>query len=298
VLGLGAAALVLAAGGVAAALVLGQPNDASASVAVTTAATQTIDAQSSDMSMTMDMSVMGMHESVSANGAFDFAHYTGTLTMNIAAAGQQLSEQAIYDGPTIYVNVSGLVAGGLPNGKQWVSADIGQFESATNGFGNMSTFGDPATMLQQLQSAGGTVTSLGPTTYEGSSVTEYSVSIPPSVLEGEMGRVPSSLQQGLSGVNLPDIEADVYIGSDNLLKAIHMPMTFSVAGQSMSMDMTMSFSNYGTPVSVTPPPANEVMPLSQLGGALGGGNTGTTGSAGSAGSTGSSGSTGNSGVFF
>lgn len=293
VLGLGAAALVLVAGGVAAALVLGQPSNASASEAVTTAATQTINAQSSDMSMTMDMSVLGMHESVTANGAFDFAHYTGNMSINVNVGGKQLTEQAIYDGSTMYVNILGAL-GGVPSGKQWVSVDLGQLESATNGLGNMSTFGDPATMLQQLQSAGGTVTSLGPTTYEGSSVTEYSVTIPPSVLQGEMGHLPASLQQGMSGLTLPDVTADVYISPDHLLKAIYMPMSFSVGGQSMTVDMTMSFSNYGTPVTVTPPPAAEVEPLSQLGGALGG-NTGTTGNTGM---TGSSGNSGNTGAFL
>ena len=269
VLGIGAAALLLIGAGVSAALVLGGPNNASAaSEAVTTAATQTINAQSADMSMSMDMSIMGTQESITANGAFDFAQHTGTLTMNIPAGGKQLTEQAIYDGSTVYVNIGGLL-GGLTQGKQWVSADIGQLESGASGLGGMNTFGDPAAMLQQLQSIGGTVTSLGPTTYDGTSVTEYSVSIPPSALKGEIGQLPSSLQQGLSGVTLPDIKADVYITPDNLLKAMYMPMSFSADGQSMSMDMTMSFSNYGTPVTVTPPPASQVLPLSQLGGALG-----------------------------
>ncbi len=272
VLGIGAAALLLVAGGVAAALVLGQPNSASASEAVATAATQTINSQSADMSMSMNMSVMGMQESITATGAFDFADHTGTLTMNIPAGGQQLTEQAIYDGSTVYVNMGGLLGGlaqGLTQGKQWVSADIGQLESGSGGLGGMNAFGNPAAMLQQLQSAGGTVTSLGPTTYDGTSVTEYSVDIPPSVLQGEMGHLPASLQQGLSGVNIPDIKSDVYITSDNLLKAIHMPMSFSAAGQSMSMDMTISFSNYGTPVTVTPPPASEVIPLSPARGRAG-----------------------------
>ncbi len=208
------------------------------------------------------------------------------MTVNYPVGGTQITEQAIYDGSTIYVNL-GSMFGGLTQGKQWVSADLSQFGSSGNAASGLNAFGDPAGMLQQLQSIGGTVTSLGPTTYEGTSVTQYAVSIPPSALLHQMGSLSPSEQQGLSGVNLPTITADVYITGDGLLKAMHMPMSFSADGQSVSMDLTMSFSNYGTPVTVTAPPASEVIPLSQLGSSLGGGL-----SAGNSGSTGNTGNTG------
>jgi hypothetical protein len=292
VLAVGAAALVLVAGGVAAALVLGQSGNASAEEAVATAATQTLNAQSADMSMSMDMSFMSVHETITGTGAFDYPDRTGTMTMTIPVAGVQHTEQAIYDGSTIYVNVGDLSAG-LPSGKQWISEDISKIESAAGGLdGGTNTFGDPAAMLQRLQSIGGTVNSLGPTTYDGTPVTEYSATLPASVLEGEIGQLPASLQKEISGLNFPNITMDVYIAHDNLLKAMHMPMSFSVSGQTISMDMTMSFSNYGTPVSVTPPPASEVEPLGQFPGNLGLGNTGSTGN------TGNSGTSGNTGAIF
>jgi hypothetical protein len=290
-LALCAAALVLVAGGIGATLTLGQSNNASASEAVAQAATQTINAQSADMSMSMNLSLLGQQESFSGSGAFDFAHHTGSMTISYPVQGTPITEQAIYDGSTVYVNL-GSMFGGLTQGKQWVSADLSQFQSAGSAASGLNAFGDPAAMLQQLQSIGGTVTSRGPATYDGTSVTHYAVSIPPSALLKQMGPLSSSVQKGLSAVNLPTINADVYITGDGLLKAMHMPMSFSAAGQSVSMDLTMSFSNYGTPVSVTPPPASEVIPLSQLGnglGGLGGGNTGSTGNSGNTGVLGNSG---------
>jgi hypothetical protein len=92
-------------------------------------------------------------------------------------------------------------------------------------------------------------------------------------------------------VSLPTIVGDVYVTTDGLLKAVHLPITYSIAGQTFSMDMTMTLSNYGTPVTVTPPPASQVLPFSQLPGALGSlGNSGNTGIFGSSGNSGSSGS--------
>jgi Protein of unknown function (DUF2510) len=293
VFAIGAAALLLVGGGIAAALVLGQPaGNASASEAVANAATQTIDAQSADMTMSMNMSMMGFTENVSGNGAFDFANHTANMTMNFGVAGKQFTEQAIYDGTTAYVNMGGLLGdlgSNLTQGKSWISMDLSRLESASGNPSGLGEYEDPGAMLQQLQKIGSTVTSLGATTYDGTAVTEYSVSIPSSVLQQMVGQLGSTVSKALSG-NLPNINEDVYITPDNLLKAIHMPMSFSVEGQQVSMDMTMELSNYGTAVNVTPPPASEVIPISGLGDGIGsslGGVFGNTGSTGNTGDTGS-----------
>jgi hypothetical protein len=275
--GIAAAALVLIAGGVSTAVVLGGSGNASAEEAVATAATQT-NAQSADMSMSIDVSFMGLHENVSANGSFDFAHKLGTMTMTIPVNGTQYSEQEIMDGSTVYVNVGGL-SNGLAPTKPWISVPTSQLNSSGSALNTM----DPTSLLQQLQSSGGTVTSLGPTTYQGTSVTEYAATLPASAMMGEIGKLPSSLQQSVSGLNLPDMHMNIYVTQDNLLKALSVPSySVSFSGQSMSIGMTMVLSNYGTTVNVTPPPADQVQPLSQLGGGLG--NSGSTGSTGNSGS--------------
>jgi hypothetical protein len=118
-------------------------------------------------------------------------------------------------------------------------------------------------------------------------VTEYAATLPSSALMGDIGKLPSSLQQGVAGLNLPDMHMNIYVTQDNLLKALSVPSySVSVSGATLSMDMTLVLSNYGTPVTVTPPPADQVQPLSQFGGGLGGlGNSGTTGSTGNSGSS-------------
>ena len=289
--------------------VAGQHGNAGATEAVTTAATKTLAAQSADMSMTMDISVLGHQETITGRGAFDFANQTGTFTVNLpASAGNQATEQILYDGKTVYVNVGSLLGrqgdlgSGVTQGKQWVSVDTSKFGSERGRAlgGGLDIFGNPDAMLQQLQSEGGTVTSLGPTTYDGTAVTEYSVSLPPSVLEKGMGELPSSVQPATSSGTPPSIEAKVYVASGNLLKAIDLPISYTIVGQTMSEEMTMVFSNYGTPVSVTPPPASEVIPFSKFAGGLagGGGGLGNSGNSGNTGNgpSGNSGNTGNTGT--
>jgi hypothetical protein len=146
---------------------------------------------------------------------------------------------------------------------------------------NVSTL-DATAILHQLQSVGGSVTSLGQTGYNGTPVTEYQATLPPSALESGMGALPSSSGQNTGGLDLPDMTIDIYVTQDNLLNALVVPTySFDIVGQTVSVQMTMTFSNYGTTVNATPPPADQVQPFQDFLGGLG--NSGSTGNTGSSG---------------
>lgn len=299
VLAVCATAILLVGGGGAAAFVLLAPSSASAAEAVTSAANQTVGEQSADMSLNMSISVMGFTETMTGNGAFDFSNHTGTLTATIGAAGQQVTQQAVYDGTTAYVNIGTLLAqlGGATQGKSWISMDLSGLDATAGTAAGLGPYNydNPAKLLGELQNIGGTVTSLGPQFYEGTAVTEYSVSIPSSVLQQMVDTMGPQVEQAYAG-GLPNIDEDVYVGSNDLLKGIYTPLELKVYGQEVTETMTVDFSNYGTAVSATPPPASEVIPLSQLGNDLGSGLGGSSGNTGSTGNTGDSGNTGNTGT--
>lgn len=275
------AAFVLVVGGVSAVFALGGggggSGEASAAEALATAATQTINAQSADVSMSMSVNATGLQDSLTASGAFNFAQNTGTMTMTIPVNGTQYSEQEILSGSTIYVNVSGLGTGLTPPNTPWVAVPVDQSESSDSGVSTL----DPTPILQQIKSAGGLVSSLGQNFYDGTLATEYEATLPPSALEGGMGALSSASGQNF-GLDLPDMTIDIYVTQDNLLKALVLPTySFDIAGQTISVQMTLSFSNYGTAVNVTPPPADQVEPFSQFGAGLG--NSGSTGNSGNSG---------------
>jgi hypothetical protein len=279
-LALGVAAVVVAGAMAGVGFYVFGHSEAAATVAVTTAASQSLDARSADMSLTMTMSGLGLNEQITGQGAFDFPDQTGTFTVNLPTGGQNTSEQVIEDGGTVYVGLGGLI-GSVAPGKSWISVSPGQLSSGSgSGLGSgIAQWSDPSQMLQQLQSSGATVTSDGPTTYDGTAVTEYSVTLPSSFFSKYMGSLPSSLQQFTSRLTLPNLTEKVYIEAGNLLRAVDMPFSFGVMGKTFSMDIQMSFTNYGTPVTVTPPPASEVIPYTQFGAIAGnsgnGGNSGT-----------------------
>jgi hypothetical protein len=283
-----AAVLIAAVLGGAGYYVLGRHSEAAATEAVTTAATQSLDAKSADMLFSMNLSGPGLSEQVTGMGAFDFADQTATMTVNLPLGH---SEQLILDAGTVYLNLGNLV-GQVAPGKTWISATESQLSSGNDsglgGGGSISQWDDPAGALEQLQAAGATVTSDGPTTYGGTPVTEYSVTLPSSAFSKYLGSLPSSLQQVASGLSMPNLTEKVYVESGNLLRAVDMPYSFGVMGKTFSMDIQMSLVNYGTTVTVTPPPPSEVLPYNDFSG-----NSGNTGNSGDLGNSGNTGDTGN-----
>jgi hypothetical protein len=266
--------------------VFGHHSEAAATEAVTKAASQSLDAKSADMSFTMTFSGPGLNEKVTGQGAFDYANQIGTMTVNLPLGGPELSEQVIEAGGTLYIDVGNLLSQAAP-GKSWVSATESQLSNGGSQFGGgFSQWDDPSAMLQQLQNAGATVTSNGQTTFDGTPVTAYSVTLPSTALQQYLGSLPSSVQHTTSGLSLPNLTETVYVESGNLLRGVDLPFSFGVMGQNFSMDMQMQFSNYGTPVNVTPPPASEVIPYSQFGAIAGTGNSGNSGSLGNSGGSG------------
>jgi Protein of unknown function (DUF2510) len=280
------ATAVLVVGGVGAYLVLGDHHSAAASEAIAKAVTQSLNEQTADMSLDVQISAAGMSEHVTGNGAFDFSARSGTITVNVPSGNEQITEQVIEDSSTVYVSIPSQF-GQLLSGKSWVSVDASTFASGNDdGLGSgFNGIEDPAALLHQLQSQGDPVDSLGPTTYDSTSVSGYSVTIPLSQLEKDLGQLPADDRQLASGLLPSSITEKVYIDSNGLLRGVVVPISFSLAGHTLSETVQMSYSNYGTPVSVTAPPANEVVTLQQLeaaagssgGGGLGGLGTGNTG---------------------
>jgi hypothetical protein len=287
-------ALVVGGVGIGAYVVLGGHNSAAASEAVAKAVTQSLNEQTTDISLDADVSAAGLNEHITATGAFNLATHSGTMTITLPAGGPQSSEQVIEDGSTVYVSTP-TVLGALLPGKTWVSADASTLASGDSGLGSdLNGMDDPSAMLHQLQNQGDPVASLGPSTFEGTSVNEYSATIPLSQLENDFGQLPADDRQLASAMLPSSITEKVYIDDTGLLRGVVVPISISLDGHSLSETVQMSYSNYGTPVTVTPPPANEVATLQQFEAAAG--QSGATGLAG-LGPTGDSGNTGNTGLL-
>jgi hypothetical protein len=219
-------------------IIVGRHSDANA--AVVAAVNSALAGHSADISLTGSGSAAGSSFSITGTGSIDFTQNTAQVSVDLADGAQQVSEQVMYDNKVIYVNLGSAIGQIFP-GKSWVSLSLSQL-SPTGGvssLGSGTTFGsDPAAALQTLRQEGNTATDLGPSTVDGASVEGYSVHI-----------------------TNPDLDYRAYVNSAGQLVRLTADVHATLAGQSVHEADTVDFSNYGAPVSVTPPPAVEVAPF-------------------------------------
>jgi hypothetical protein len=124
--------------------------------------------------------------------------------------------------------------------------------------------------LQLLEEKGATVTPLGTSTVDGATVSGYSVTISQAQeqenlqQEIQSGAIPQSLvptmQQELQKLGTPTV--DVSIDGSDVLRQ----MSFSITGGSSgaSSKVAMTFDDYGTPVTVSPPASDDVISFTQF----------------------------------
>jgi hypothetical protein len=202
-------------------------------------------------------------------GAIDFGHNAMQLNVTYATGAEQLKEQAIYLNGVAYVN-PGNALGHLLPGKSWVSLDLGQqalgspsssLDSGTGSLGN-----DPAGVLHALGQDGNTATDIGSSTIDNMTVEGYEVHVDSATIEKDIAQetLPAWLREELQHVSNPSVDYKVYIDGSGLLTRLTTDTTETVSGQTVTDDMTLDFLDYGVPVNVTAPPADQVAPFQSL----------------------------------
>jgi hypothetical protein len=241
-------------------------NGPSASAAVAAAMTHSLGNHTADMTMSMTGQVAGQTISMHATGAINFTNDQTNMNMQISSNGQNISERAVYDGQTVFVNL-GSIIGELVPGKSWVSINIGQAGSSTGtsalpGGGT----GDPNAMMRVLTAQGNSVRPLGGSVIDGVSVQGYAVKLTPAVIARDIAHahLPSWMAKSMTLLHGADVTYDVYIDSANLLERISATIDGMVDQQKLVENIEMDYSNYGTAVTVVDPPGSQVLPFNQF----------------------------------
>jgi hypothetical protein len=199
---------------------------------------------------------LGQTQGPNGTGGFKLVKQQGTMNLTVPglpASAQQ--QQLVFDKKTVYVNLGSALSAKVP-GKTWVSGDVLDVSSSTQGIGTtISGFeqmvGNPAGLLHQLKGNGLTIVSLGASTFDGVSVQGYTVTLSSNVLNKYAAVVPASHNT-----------ETVYV-ADGLIKAIVIPTTVNSSGQLFHEDSYVVYSSYGAPVTVTLPPPADVITIDQ-----------------------------------
>ncbi len=218
----------------------------------------------------------GQPVTVTANGVFDQSNADITIDASsaLAAAGlpdaggpievRYLQENG---DPVVYANAPALSTF-IPGGMSWVRLDITQAAQnlgvQLNGLGAAATQ-NPAQALDLLRSIG-SVETVGTETVDGASTTHYRATIDLTKAAANLGTDEQGLLNHLIANGAPNsIPVDVWIGDDGLVHKL----TFNASAGSGSVALTLEISDYGTPVTVTAPPAGDTFDATGLVGMIG-----------------------------
>ena len=239
-------------------------NGSDADAAVVSAVDTAIAGGSANLTATGSIVAAGQTVTVTGTGSIDFTNSAVSLNLTAHAAGQQINEQAVYLAGVVYEQLPEIAQ--VAPGKSWVSLDLSSLTQAAgqedNGLG-----GNPLAMLHVLALQGNTVTDGGATTLGGQSVHEYDVSLNPAVIQKELdsANLPAWLKQAVSQVTVHGGSEKVYIDdAGQLAGSSYVVEETAGAAGTVSVSESLGFSDYGTPVSISAPPADEVIPFSQL----------------------------------
>jgi hypothetical protein len=229
--------------------------DVGAAKAVSLAADRTADEKTARVEGSMDISIAGVSEHVPITGRVDFGRPAMEMKIDmgelLGGSGSDM-EMRLVD-KVMYLRMPGGLPDATRNGKPWLKMDLSQYATSPILGGSAS---DPTSTLQYLRGAGD-VTEVGKEELRGVATTRYHAEID---LLKAMEKVPAAdrdrAEAGIAalGRSLP---MDVWIDADGRVRKTSVDMTVKVAGRSTHVGETIEYLDFGTPVDIAAPPADE-----------------------------------------
>jgi hypothetical protein len=217
---------------------------------------------------------------ITANGVIDFAHKATDLNETMAGASKDLTETRYLNG-MLYQRIPS-EATALAGGKQWIAVDLNQVASkqGNSGLSQLlaSAPSDPSQLLMYLTAVEGQVKTVGQDTVDGAQTTHYDATIDldkVATLDPGAASATKQLEQELGTNSLP---VQLWVDQQNRLRKISLDeniahpvpgsttsggtATTGTNGQTVNIGavhvaITITMSDYGTPVNIVAPPANQ-----------------------------------------
>jgi hypothetical protein len=252
------------------------------SVAFTVSATRTIPSGTTNL--------------VNGTGAVDLTTDAGKLTATVPALSGLVGSSndtvnVVADDSTIYLGSPALSS--ITGGNTWLKASLPTgTSSASADSSTLAVLANPSQLLGLLSSIGGRVTTVGNVDLDGTSTTEYSTTVTLSELASRAGLTTGSklgahVSQILQQLGNTSVPVKVWVGNDGFVRQMSASLNLSRAtlgslagdvigavngtiptdtgGQSTAATtVTVGFSHYNAPVTITVPPASDTTDVNSL----------------------------------
>jgi hypothetical protein len=183
--------------------------------------------------------------------------------MNGMRMNERLVDEAVYIQSPLFAGLSG-------SQKQWVKVDLSQLGMSSAADMSAGQSGDPSQMLEYLRGVTDDVKEVGTEQIRGVETTHYHAT---TSLQKALERVPEAQRKNLEAMvqNLGDttIPIDVWVDGDGRVARVATQYSLNINGQSIGADMQFDYFDYGTPIDVKAPPADQVADLGGLSSSLG-----------------------------
>src|SRR6266851_4096071 len=196
------------------------------------------------------------------DGKEDFGAHVATVTVQVPRAG---SIEVVYSGHVIYERIPQLAA---QTGKAWVKIDL---DNLAQGSG-----GDPSEGLSYLRGAVGAVVTAGHEKVRGVQTTHYKATTDVNRAAAQLPVAQQATTKQISDqFGITTIPVEVWIDAQGRARRVqitivysgaHLPAGFPANALPQRVESTAEFYDFGTPVSVTVPPADQAADLAQLAG--------------------------------
>jgi LppX_LprAFG lipoprotein len=247
------------------------------------AAAKVTEARSARISMTMTTTFAGEQvpaSTATTQGVYDYAAHKGQMDTTIKSAGLpfRTTQRTLVIGSTTYLKIPDMPEGekpppGVPpipeeHHKPWIKVELPKEFAGDNpfspGFGPVpdDSGGDPTQVLSYLKSATTKVERVGSEQVRGTPTTRYTATLDAGKVAAQAPEEFQSFADEM-GLSFPK-PADVWIDEQGRLRKIHFAMTMKVPKEmgtpatTMTNEMTMELYDFGVPVDVRPPPADQV----------------------------------------
>lgn len=211
-----------------------------------------------------------------AEGEVDYDKQRTRMTMDLgslgsllgpAAQGKDLSFDVLVDGAsTVYLRFP-LLSQLVGEGKPWLKLDAESLaQAAGKDLGELGQLnqGDPSQALAYLKAAGD-FAEAGTETVRGVETTHYTGAIDLSkaveeVPEGQRAQLERLLDEGA----VKELPAEAWIDDNGYLRKLTLAFAGLAGASDAGFDLTMEMFDFGSPVDIEPPPADEVTDITDL----------------------------------
>jgi hypothetical protein len=208
-------------------------------------------------------------ENVTGSGQMDLANQNFDISVNSPSGG---AVKVLETGGTLYIQVPPADASSVPGDKPWESIDLNQVDQAKLGksFSQLNSLNseNPTQALANLATVSDGVTKVGPDTVGGVATTEYKAQIDLSKVASQAqakdgAKAADSVTQEQQALGTSTIPVTVWVDAKGLVRQISeqtpIPAASSGAADGAGKaTVTMTFSNYGAAVQLTPPASSQV----------------------------------------